>query len=398
MTVLGGSAYPAFYISALNPVTIVKGNFTLGSTNGFRKILLGFQFFITFIGISMSLSFVRDNQHTKARSWGYKPTDNIVIKIPPGNNYELLTSELKSNNNIQSVTGSVQPLGKWTKQVVVKSGGTDFIVQCLQALPGFATQMGIEITKGRDLSYNLELDKTESVLVNQAFLKERNWDTGIGKTIEYNNTKYLIVGETNDFRFENYENKMNPLIVMGCLPSDILFAYINTKSNVIASPHTIVEKEWKKTFPDTPYEYYYQETVFDQYYAGAQQIISVMSMSTLIMIIISVTGIFGLALLVLARKMKEISVRKVLGAGTIHISFQILKEFLQAIVIAFIFGIPISYFFTNSIFIIFSPESDVSPVPFLVSFFTLLLMMIMSVLWHLYKAFIANPIEYLKDN
>lgn len=398
LTILGGSAYPAFYISALNPVNIVKGNFNLGSTNRFRKVLLGFQFFLTFIGISMSLSFIRDNQNTRARSWGYEPANNIVAEIPAGNNYELLTSELKSNNNIQSVTGSVQPLGKWSKQLVVKTEGTDLSVQCLQALPGFATQMGIEITKGRDLSDEIVSDRTGSILVNQAFLKERNWDTGIGETIEYNDNKYLIVGETNDFRFENYEKKMNPLIVMGCLPSDIVFTYIKTKSSVLSAPHTFIEKEWKKTFPDTPFEFYYQETVFDQYYAGAQQIISVMSMSSMIMVIISISGIFGLALLILSKKMKEISVRKVLGAGSLHISFQILKEFLQAIVIAFILGIPISYFFTNSIFVVFSPESDISPFPFLISFVALVLMTVISVVWHLYKAYVANPTEYLKDS
>lgn len=398
LTILGGSAYPAFYISALNPVNIVKGNFNLGSTNRFRKVLLGFQFFLTFIGISMSLSFIRDNQNTMARSWGYEPLNNIVTEIPAGNKYELLTSELKSNKNIHSVTGSVQPLGKWSKQLLVKTEGKDLSVQCLQALPGFATQLGIEITNGRDLSDEIESDKTKSILVNQAFLKERNWDTGIGKTIEYNNNKYLIVGETNDFRFENYEKKMNPLIVMGCHPSEIVYTYIKTKSHILSAPHTIIENEWKKTFPDTPFEYFYQETVFDQYYAGAQQIISVMSMSSLIMVIISIAGIFGLALLVLAKKMKEISVRKVLGAGTIQISFQILKEFLQAILIAFIFGIPISYFFTYSIFVVFTPESDISPFPFIISFIALVSMTIISVVWHLYKAFVANPTEYLKDN
>ena len=398
LTILGGSAYPALYISALNPVNIVKGNFNLGSTNRFRKVLLGFQFFLTFIGISMSLSFIRDNQNTRSRSWGYEPTNNIVTKIPAGNNYELLTSELKSNNNIQSVTGSIQPLGKWSKQLVVKTEGTNLSIQCLQALPGFATQMGIEIVKGRDLSAEIESDITESILVNQAFLTAKNWDTGIGKTIEYNDNKYLIVGETNDFRFENYEKKMSPLIVMGCLPSDIVFTYIKTKSSLLSAPHSIIEKDWKKIFPDTSYEYYYQESVFDQYYAGAQQIISVMSMSSFIMVIISIAGIFGLALLVLAKKMKEISVRKVLGAGTLHISFQILKEFLQAILIAFVLGIPISYFFTNSIFVVFSPESDISAVPFVISFIALVLMTILSVVWHLYKAFVANPTEYLKAN
>ena len=74
----------------------------------------------------------------------------------------------------------------------MKTEGKDLSVQCLQALPGFATQMGIEITNGRDLSDEIESDKTKSILVNQAFLKERNWDTGIGKIIHIIKMKLLI--------------------------------------------------------------------------------------------------------------------------------------------------------------------------------------------------------------
>jgi len=398
LTVLGGSAYPAFYISSLNPVNIVKGNLILESKNRLRKILLGFQFFLTFIGISMSLAFISDNNDKKEKSWGYIPTDNVVTKLAAGDSYQLFTSELTSHNIVQSVTGSVQPLGSWSKQLVIKTEGNDLSVQSLQALPGFATQMGIQIIKGRDLIEAIESDKTESILVNQAFLRERNWETGVGKTIEYNSKKYLIVGETNDFRFENYERKMNPLMIMGCLPSEVSFAYIKTKGSIISAPHTIIEKVWNKTFPDKPYEYYYQETVFDQYYAGAMQIISVLSMSSLIMVIISISGIFGLALLILAKKMKELSVRKVLGAGSINISYQILREFFQAIIIAAVLGVPVSYFFVNTVFTTFSPESEISTYPFLATVLFLILMTMVSIAWHMYKAFVANPTEYLKNN
>lgn len=397
LTVLGGSAYPSLYISSLKPISIVKGNLTLGSRNRFRKVLLGFQFFLTFVGLSMALAFIRENQITRAKSWGYEPANNVVTKLTAGHGYDLLKSELKTNNKIASVTGSVQPLGNWSKQLVVRIEGKPQTVHGLQALPNFATSMGIKIENGRDLNENIESDKTASVLVNQAFLNQMNWKTGIGKTIEYETKKYLIVGETNDFRFENFESKVEPLILMGCQPTDVQFAYIKTNNSLLTAAHMTIEGIWKKTFPDTPYEYYYQDTVFDQYYGGFMQVIRVLSAASLIMVIVSITGIFGLALLILARKMKEISVRKVLGAGMGNISFQILKEFLAAIIVAFVVGVPISYLLTNSIFVQFSPESQVSFFPLVVTLGGLLVMVLLSVLWHLYKAFVANPTEFLKS-
>jgi ABC-type antimicrobial peptide transport system permease subunit len=115
------------------------------------------------------------------------------------------------------------------------------------------------------------------------------------------------------------------------------------------------------------------------------------------MVLISITGIFGLALLILGKKMKEISVRKVLGAGMGSISFLINREFLFAIGFATLFGFPVSYWITNTIFNQISPESKVSFSPFILAFFILIIMTLISVSWHIFKAYTANPNKYLKN-
>ncbi|MBA4850879.1 ABC transporter permease [Emticicia sp. BO119] len=397
LTVLGGAAYPSFYISSLKPISIVKGSMALGSKNRFRKMLLGFQFFLTFLGISMALAFVQENKISRAKSWGYDPTNNVVVKLDVEHGFDVLNSELRNNVKVQSLSGTTLPL-EWAKEMVIKVEGQDYQIKGLKALPNFANTMGISIINGRDLSDAYQTDKTTSVLVNQTFLKRLNWKTGIGKTVEYENKKYLIVGEMKDFHYENFEHTIQPLMLMGCGKEEVKYAYVKTEKGLLNTAHLIAESVWRKAFPNVPFDYYYQDTVFDNYYYGFTQVIQILSAASFIMIIVSITGIFGLALLILSKKMKEISVRKVLGAGMGNIGYQIVKEFLFAIGIAFIIGVPISYLLTKAIFGQVTPESQVSFLPLVATLAGLVLMTIFSVSWHLYKAFVANPTEFLKDN
>jgi ABC-type antimicrobial peptide transport system permease subunit len=397
ISALSGAAYPSFYITAFKPVNIIKGNSKPGSNNRFRKALLGFQFFLTFLAISTTLAFIRETKQIKIRPWGYDPSNNVVVSLDKSASFEAFKDELKRNNNVRSVSGSVQSLGNFSKQLVIKTEGKEQTVQSISALPGFARQLGISITKGRDLNPEFETDNTNAVLINQAFLKQMHWATGIGKNIEYEHHRYQVVGEVNNFHFENFESPMGPIILMGCKPADVNYVYVKTASGLFTNAHVEIEKVWKKVNPNLPFEYYYQEGVFDQYFNGFNQVSEVMGAASVIMIVISISGIFGLALLILGRKMKEISVRKVLGAGMGSIIFLINKEFLYAIGFAILFGWPVSYWVVRNIFNQVSPESVVSFYPLIFSFIALIVMTAVSVSWHIFKAHTANPTKYLKD-
>ncbi len=397
ISAISGAAYPSFYISAFKPVNIIKGNSKMGSKNRFRKALLGFQFFLTFLAISTALAFIHEAKHIKARPWGYDPADNVVVTLDKSANFEAFRDELKNSNAIKSVSGTAQALGSFTKQLVIKTEGKDQTVQSISALPGFATQMGISITKGRDLSDQFKTDQTDAVLANQAFLRQMHWTTGIGKNIEFDNHLYKIVGEVNNFHFENFQTPVGPMLIMDCKPADVNFVYVKTSAGLFSGAHSGVEKVWKEVNPNLPFEYYYQDTIFDGYFRGFVQVSKVMGAASLIMIVISISGIFGLALLILGKKMKEISVRKVLGAGIGTIVYLVNREFLFAIGFAILFGFPVSWWITRNIFNQVTPESTVSFTPLVLSLLSLVIMTVVSVSWHIYKAHTSNPTRYLKE-
>ena len=397
VSAISGAAYPAFYISAFKPVNIIKGNSKMGSNNRFRKALLGFQFFLTFLTISTALAFIRETKQIKAKPWGYDPSNNVVVTLDKSASFEIFKDELKNAGNVISVSGSVQPLGTYTRQLVINTDGQKQTVNSISALPGFATQLGIKISKGRDLSNKFETDQVDAVLVNQAFLKQMHLTTAIGKTVKYENHSYQVVGEVNDFHFNNFLVPVGPMVMMGCKPADVGYVYVKITPGLLSNAHKNVETVWKKNNPTLPFEYYYQDTVFDGYFNGFIQVSQVLGGASLIMIIISATGIFGLALLILGKKMKEISVRKVLGAGIANIVFLINKEFLYAIGFAILIGLPFSYWVTGNLFKVIAPEASVSFAPLALSLISLLVMTAISVAWHIYKANTSNPTRYLKE-
>ena len=397
ISALSGASYPAIYISAFKPINIMKGNSKMGSNNRFRKSLLGFQFFLTFLAISVAIAFIQETKQIKARPWGYNPADNVVVTLDKTASFEAFKDELKNDNTVKSVTGSAQSLGNYTKQLVIKTEGKDQTVQSISALPGFATQMGISITKGRDLNGQFPSDQTDAVLVNQAFLKQMHWATGVGKNIEYQNHLYQIVGEVNDFHFQDFQTPVGSMVIMGCKPADVTNVYVKTSSGLFTNAHTAIEKVWQKVNPNLPFEYHYQDGVFDSYFTGFAQVAQVMSAASLIMVVISISGIFSLALLILGKKMKEISIRKVLGAGMGTIIFLINKEFLYAMGAAILLGLPFSWWLTGSLFGILVPESTVSMLPLILSLVSIIIMTAISVSWHIYKAQTSNPTKYLKD-
>ena len=224
-----------------------------------------------------------------------------------------------------------------------------------------------------------------------------HWATAIGKNIEYQKHQYQVVGEVRDFHFENFKIPVGPMIMMGCKPKDINCVYIKTAQGLFSNAHTVVQKIWKKVNPNLPFGYYYQDTVFDGYFNGFNQVNQIMVAASFIMIVISITGIFGLALLILNKKMKEVSIRKVLGAGMGNIIYLINKEFLFAIGFALIVGFPFTYWLTGILFKQIAAESTATFSPLILSFLSLVVMTVLSVSWHLFKAYTANPTKYLKE-
>ncbi|WP_316781044.1 ABC transporter permease [Pedobacter antarcticus] len=397
ISALSGATYPAFYIYSLSTVGMMKGNVKMGSKNRFRKVLLAFQFFLTFMAISTAIAFVKETNAIKSRPWGYQPENNVVVNIDNSISYNSIREQLKRNKKIESVAGSVESMGNFTREIMIKADTETETVKSLSVLPGFTEHLGINITSGRGFNEKFPADQQNAVIVNQAFLKMMNWSSGIGKKIVYNSRNYVIVGEVNDFRYESFEYQVAPLVLMNCKPEDVRFIYIKYAPGLFSNAQLEIKGILQKIYPYHSFEYYYQDQVFNGYFTAFSTISKLLGVTSLFMTLISISGVFGLALIILGKKMKEISVRKVLGADMIHIIYLIVKEFFFALVAAIAIGLPLSYIMMTSMFNQLSVNSQFSALPVLMAVIILLFITAISVSWHILKAYKANISPYLKD-
>ena len=397
ISALGGAGYPALYVSKLQPVQIFKNKMKLGGKNRFRKVLLGVQFFLTFLTLFAAISFIIEAKEIREKSWGYKPNDLVNIDLELGGDYEQLRNELQLHRDVISVSGAAQPLGNWQEELTVNVKGQAYQMDGLTVDHDYPELMGLEIKSGRSFDADRELDKTASILVNEAFRKRMGWENAVGQSVEIFDQTYHIVGELRNFHFETFEYTIKPMVLRVGIPSDFKFVVVRTSAGAMTDVAKNIEPIWKKLHPDLPFDYFFQDAVFDHYFRAFTQVTKILNATSLLTIIISSMGLFGLAMLLLSRRMKEVSVRKVLGAGLVGLSWHINREFFITIVIASVLAAPVGWFLMSTLLGQVTLETSFGPLPFVLAVLALVVMTLVSISKHIYQMATSNPTRFLRD-
>lgn len=399
LLVIGGGGYPAYYISRFPPVEILKDKLRIGNKNRFRKALLGIQLALTFIAIFSAVAFINHTNKLKAVDWGYDPEAKIVIRLEEGMPFDRLQQELANLDEIQEISGSIQQLGRGSNGITIKVEGEEAPVEELIVGPDYLQKMGLRLLDGRFSDPELDTDISQSVMVNAAFRKHFGWEVAVGNTIQVQDQAYTVIGELQDFRFEDFFRAIQPMIVRVGPKSDYRYLTATLASNTqIQESATAMEGIWKKIYPDRPFNFFFQTDVMEGYFQGFEQMIKILSAVAFLTIFISTIGLFGLAMLILARKMKEISIRKVLGADIWNVSRLVNREFLWSVILACLIGGPLGFLAIKAILTQISPEMpNPGYLPMVIAVIGLLFIALIAVAGHIYNAFVKNPIVYLRD-
>ncbi len=171
---------------------------------------------------------------------------------------------------------------------------------------------------------------------------------------------------------------------------------LRIRKSALATAPAIIGAVWKRVYPETPLDYYYQNEVFEGYFRGFAQLSEVLNAACLITIIIAVSGIFGLAFLIMAKRTKEVAIRKLLGARVSSLAILINKEFMISIFIACALGVPFSLVLVNGMLKLISPESAMGIIPLVIAPLALIMITGLSIAWHIYKAGMAAPARNLR--
>lgn len=337
--------YPAIILSVYNPVQTLYAKFKLSGKNYLQKALILFQFSLaTFMVIATAIVYMQFDFLT-SKDLGYKP--DYVVKVNKRKlthqEAKIFSEALSKNANIVSL--SPQHHGKENGKINTDSV-FHFTYEAVNE--NFIDLFNIKIAQGRNFSANNISDSANSVIINQAFVKKAGWKEPIGKEVTMmDGAVRKVIGIVEDYNYESLKKTIEPQLFSLAFNVDYPFyqhLLIKIQPNSTSNVIPYIEKTFKELFPMHPFTYQFYDDINLLNYQMEAKWKQVILLSALLTIFIAGIGLFGLSILTVESKYKEIGIRKVLGASEKTIVFSLYKNHLTLIFLAFLIAIPSSYY------------------------------------------------------
>ncbi len=402
--ILSGS-YPALFLSAYQPVKALRNIFLSNNKSvSFRTIFVVLQFTISIILIIATFVVYDQLNYMQNKDLGYDAEQIIVVPIarsPLQNKYESFKAAILQNPSIISASVSNgTPASGRTDASTYKTVGADeeqeIYLYTIRTDYDFIETMGIEVVQGRNFSKEYSTDAQNAYILNEAAVKRLNWDSPIGNQLANGpNPPGRVIGVVKDFHYQSTRSAIEPT-VLTIAPSRSEYISVNVHLDNIAQTLTFLEAKWKTFNPKYPFEYFFIDKEFDNYFKFEQRLGRIFTLSALLAIFISCLGILGLIAYTAEQRTKEIGIRKVLGASVAKIVFMLSKEFVKWVLIANILAWPAAYFAMKMWLEHFPYRIEPGWFAFIISGTIALVIALSTVSYQAIKAAIANPVEALK--
>lgn len=403
-------SYPSLYLSSFNPVFVLKGlRIKTGSAAFIRKGLVVFQFSISIILIVSTIVIYQQIQHVKSRSLGFNKNNLLQVDMNSemGKNYTAIRQDILGTGMVENIAYSNYNIlydGNNTGGLVWegKSTSNQVLISTRFVSPGYVHTSGIEILQGRDL---VETDSVQSkkmnVLITQSLEKLMGNGSAIGKILHWDKDtsgfQVQVVGVVNDYMYGNMYGKPDPVIFFCVKPEDASIVYTRLKPGVaIETALHKMEAVIQKNNPSYPFTYHFVDDQFNQMFSNEQLISKLSRVFATLAIIISCLGLFGLAAYTAERRIKEIGIRKVLGASVGNITATLSRDFIKLVLIANLIAWPVAWYVISNWLNDFAYRIPVSWMVFLAAGSIALVIAVVTISFQAIKAAMANPVKSLR--
>jgi ABC-type antimicrobial peptide transport system permease subunit len=399
-TGLISGAYPAFYIAGFRPTAIFQGRLRLGGGSVFTKSLLTLQFVLAFLTMIMGVVLAENANYQASRDWGYDNEHLLVVRLDDSAEYPVLRDAVAALPAVQSVVGGQNHFGRSWRTSVLDIEGEKMEAQRFDVGPGYLTQFGVRLKQGRDFENRPVEEPSTDVVVNETFARARGWsdEQALGASFRVDSLTYSVIGVVADFTYDDFYDPVSPAYLRLTPEDNFYFLTMKLAPETGAETAETVEATWKRLFPDKPYRGFFQDTIFDELYRENTNIKQLFSFIAILALVIACLGLFGLAAQNILRRMREISIRKVLGGSVAHISQIVNRGFLLIVALAAVIATPLGYFAMRMLLDSVYPDPvPLGPYPFLLSFFFVAITALFTVGSQVYRVAYNNPADVLRN-
>lgn len=406
--VLSGS-YPAFYLSSFNSISVLKGTFRLGSGAHLpRKMLVIFQYTVSVTLIIATLVVYQQLEYSRNRPIGYNKDGIVMIQMQTPDyygKYNILQNELKNSGAAVEMAESSSPLTEvWATNGGMHWEGKDPSNQgefaTIFVTHDFGKTIGWQIREGRDFSRDFASDSA-SIILNEAAVKYMGIKNPIGKIVHWGDQvrgrDYQIIGIVKDILIESpFKSVYQAMYLMDYGNVNWIDIKLNPALSMTESVSR-VESIFRKHFPTVPFTCKFADQEFASKFSSEEQIGKLSLLFSSLAILISCLGLFGLASFVAQQRMKEISIRKVLGATVFHVWKLLSKDFLMLVFVSIMISIPLGYYFMTGWLKQYEYRITLGSSIFLAAGATALTITLFTISYQCLKTALSNPVESLKS-
>ena len=393
-------SYPALYVSSFEPTTILRGNVKFSGTNNLTRILLTLQYAISLVAIISGFVFSRNAAYQDNYDMGFDMESVVYAYVKDEQGYARMRNELMSYDIIREMAGSKHSVTSSWYTDPIKYEDSEIDVNIFDIGSGYLSTIGATVVEGRDFIENSQSDIENSALINQELARTMGWADPVGKRIVLRDTVPLtVIGVVKDIYFDGgLWDPLEPMLMRYVDRSQYRVLSVRADMNDMAEVKTLMDEKWRQVFPDELSTVSFMEEERTETAEVNHNIKIMFIFLGALAVVLSVIGLYSLVSLNLIKRMKEIGVRKVLGASIGNISMKVSREFIIILSVAAVLGSVAGFYLAEMLMAsIWTYFVDISPAVIVISVVILFLVSAVTIGGKVFKTASVNPAHVLRD-